>query len=577
MINKFFKNTTILYAAIAFSLMAIFILFSTECYYGDSEIWLLTLSQNVLHTGQLVTIYYKWLFHFLIYLFSHGAPNELEVYTWARLGCSLVGLAAAGITTAVFTQVFESRKLFFPLFIFILTSSLYFNQAFRIRADIFSYLFHILSVWFLLSMRHRRIRWYHHLILIILNGALFLSGPKMVYFFIAQFLLATLLVAKTDSTHKKEFFWFIWLGHFFCVALITFAGAVTFLSHHLPNTTLALSLAVDFFIAKYGVQAKGPSFFSFYSFQYLARFLASSWLHVSIFVTALIGFAMTQLRKKKSTPLSLRSVFLFYSFLLLVFAIIHNDKLPFFLASMLTPVLAWSFLYCHEMAKNKCPQFLSSTLLVIITICTFQAFTFFVQSNSLNTNFYQRSVIAQLDTYVKKYNHPKIYDVIGLLPRKNDMFVFVGPSEESEKQHLIDSIKAQDPDIIIYTFKATDLEPQLSSYLSTMRIPVEKDVWTKGRKISLQATPELFQTTKRFADGLYWVLPAPSEKYIYDLQRGKMINAWILRLDKYYVPTQKSPAFIGIPMDFIFLGLSNFGPPEFIAPPSKVFRFDTGF
>jgi hypothetical protein len=577
MTNKFLKSASVLYAAVAFGLTAIFILFSTQCYYGDSEIWLLTLSQNVMHTGDLITIYYKWIFHIFIYLFSHGAPTELDVFTWARLGCSLVGLAAAGITARVFTQAFGTRQLYFPLFIFIFTSSLYFNQAFRIRADIFSYFFHIATVWFLLSMRQRTIRWYHSLLLILLNAALFLSGPKMIYFFIAQFMLATLLVSQTKPVNKKQFFWFVWIGHFCGLALVTFVGAATFLFRNLPSAPLALSLAVDFFIAKFGVPARGPAFFSIYSFQYLARFLASSWLHVSILSIAIVGFATQHLRKNRNSESSLPTVFFFYSLLLVIFALAHNDKLPFFLAPMLTPILAWSFLYFYTLLKVKFPQFTTSTLFVIIAICSYQAITFFELSNYLNTNFYQRSVISQLDTYVKKNANPKVYDVIGLLPRKNNMFIFVGPSEENEKQNLVDSIKAQDPDVFIYTYKAKDLEPQLGFYLTSTRIPVEKDVWTKGRKISLQETPELFQTTKKFSDGLYWVLPVPPEKYLYDLRQGKMINGWILRLDQNYVPTKKTPAFIGIPMDFIFVGLSNFGPPEFIAPPSEVFRFDTGF
>jgi hypothetical protein len=577
MTKKLLLNSTYLYGFLALCLSALFVLFSVQCYYADSEIWLLTLSQKLFHVDGLITIYYKWTFHAFIYLFSHFAPTELDVYSWARIGCAMVGLGAAALTASVYTRVFENKKLFFPLFIFLLSSYLYFNQAFRIRADIFSYFLHILIIWFLLRMQKNPIRKRDHLLLFFLNLLLLTTSPKVIYFFVAQLFLALRLSYKNTSAHKKDFFWFIWLGHLSCVLLASLGGALSFVIHSLPSAPLTLSLAADFFIGKFSPDSSAPAFGTLESFQYLFNFLFASWAQSFVLLIAAVGLLWNLAFRKVKKQSSLQLSFILYSLILLFFTLLHNDKLPFFLGPMLTPILACAFMVTCTLVSNWKPAIFKIVLFIITSLCLFQATSQYEFNVGLNPNYFQRQVISQLNKYEEQHAPVKIYDVIGLLPRKTEIFVFVGPGEESEKQNLVSSIKAQDPDIIIYSFKAQYLEPQLGEYLRSQMVQIEEGVWAKGQRVSLPTHAKLFKAQKVINGTRYWILPVPKEKFVYDTRRNRMINAEILRLNPSMVPTEDTPKFIAVPMNSIFLGLSDFEPPALLVAPEKVFRFDTGF
>lgn len=581
----FFSRINIIYFLFAAALTVSFYSFSTFCYVADSEIWLLTLSQNILHVRDIITIYYKWTFHFLIFLFSHWAPTETAVYDWARMGTSTIAVLSVLITTHLFTKIFNNRKMFFPLFFFLLSSSLFFNQGFRIRADIYTYFFHALIVWFLYSRLNKNISWKDHAITLFLNGLIITTSPKMIYFFISQFFLSLLLVRLSDK-HKKKYFWLAWQSHLLCLSLITFACFITFFIHQLPNVPYILSLAAEFYFKKFAPVIFTPEPWSSDAFWYMSNYLFSNLLHSLALFATLIIIALRYLGLTPavlSTPqlgnreVQLQNAFGLYAVLMMFCTIIHNDRLPFFLAPMFLPITAYSFLFCvSEFEKLKKP-YLNTIMIVVLCILSYRAFAQYIDHAKMNTNFYQKLAIKDLERYKASHPGTRIYDIIGILPRKTDIFAFIGPGEENLKQNLVAQLNSDRPDIVLYVFKMYLLEPQMTDYLMQNMIPIEKSVWARGFSINIQRNLPLFQKLWKYQNKIYWVFPNPKYKHVYDLTNQTLITSQTFPLDDNLKLTKQDAKYIAVPQEYLSLGFSDYEPINFLFPPEKLFRYDTGY
>lgn len=561
---------SIAYALIAMGLAALFLVFSTQCYFADSEIWLLTQSQMIFNVGGALSVYYKWAFHFIIYVFSHFAPSELAVYLWARIGCAALALASVALMASAFTRAFQRRDLLFPTIIFLLTSTLFFNQGFRIRADVASAFFHALIVWLMVRNVSRETKWFDHALLLLLNIILLSTGPKAVYFFLAQFVLGWELSRQAEFS--KKYFWWMWQSHLTCVALIGLGSFMTYFIPALPNLPESFALALNFFIYKFNAEQVAPSFLSRESQLYVIYFFQRNWLH-AVFLA--LGFGWTLFSLVRGSSSSRKSLGI-YSFFLFLMALLHNDKLPFFLAFMFMPFMAQSFLLTASQLQ-RLPRGAHATLLLLLTLMTFHAVTWYQQHLLFNTNSYQKSAIVTLDKYTQKHPSVKIYDVIGLLPRKTKVFGFIGPGEEQNKKGIMEYVKSQKPDMILTTFKSDFLQPSLGEMLKKGWVQIEEGVWTKGQFISITETPLLFQELRTIGGKIYWVMRAPPQSHIYATNPPKPLHAEILRLDSAFNPTLQSPKFIAIPHNYLSLILSDLPPTGLLISPHKLFRFDTGF
>lgn len=563
----------IFYALLASFVTFLFCHLALTCYFSDSEIWLLTLSQNTFHKHELISIFYKWSFHAITYLFSHFAPTELSVYYYARTGWMLVAVVTQLLIAYTFTNFTDNKKFFLPLFISLMTFSAFFNQGFRVRGDILSVFAHTLILYFLLSIKTKKITSYHYLILFILNALLISSTPKSLFFYLAQFVFAVSLYKNAKSS--KTFFLLIWTTHVLPVVLLL---GLILLANAWGSSFHLLSVVhevVDYYLKSFDDSLFNTTYLSVTDFAHVLKSLAKSPIHAVVFVIGVLIYLFKSFRSKNT---AIFTAFNVYFGLLLIMVLFHNQKLPFFIGTFALPLVAHSTLLFLSSMRYFLKNYFALFCIALCGGMSFFCVHQYKENVIFNNNHAQALAITSLEKYQAQHPHLSIYDIIGLLPRKNNIFLFVGPSEVSRKNSIIEHIRHLDPDIILFVYKFIFLEPEIKDFLTANRIPIEPHVWVKGEYYSVTQNMNYFRTPKIINNKYYWIIPHSPQKYIFDFASKQSINKDVLYLDKNLVPTHpKHSTHFAIPKNYLSIVQTNTDPIGFLMPPYALFRFDTSF
>ena len=149
--KQFYFSADAFYKILATAMTLLFFHLAWICYFSDSEIWLMAMSQQISAANSLTSIYYKFFFHLVNKVSFFWATHNLEVYRASRMTFAAIGFLAACAQAQIVSQVFQLRKLRTPTFLFIISASLFFNQAFRVRADVLSLLIYSIIVLLVLN------------------------------------------------------------------------------------------------------------------------------------------------------------------------------------------------------------------------------------------------------------------------------------------------------------------------------------------------------------------------------------------------------------------------------------------
>lgn len=568
-----FTLEQVFYSVLAFIVSLAFWHLASVCYFADSEIWLLTLSQQTFGGTELTSILYKWTFHAITYLFSHFAPTEVDVYIWARTGWTLVALMTQLILAYTFSLFARNKNSFLPIFIAIMTFSAFFNQGFRIRGDILSLFAHSLILLLLFKRMTSHIQRTDYFILLLLNTTLVLSTPKSLYFFVAQFAFA--LTLCKNSLSPISFFKLIWITHLFPVVAILGLALLTH-SMSLPiDLILPLHEATDYYLKSFDPSLFNPEFFSIVDFGHVIKAFAKSPIHAIIFFSGMVIYLFKSYYQTKN---SFSSALNIYFGLLLLFIIFHNQKFPFFLGTFGAPLIAYSTALTLNFINDLLKKFARIPLMLQWGCMTLLCLHQYGHNLFFNNNLEQLAAIRTLDNYLTR--HPKLrhYDIIGLLPRNTKYFLFIGPGEITRKKLIIQELKKQDPDIIIFTYKFVYLEPEIQDYLTKNRISIEHNVWVKGDFFSVTNNTEHFTKQIKVNESLYWLIPQKPKRFIYDYIRRKSIAKEVLFLDHDGVSTTfESASQLAVPHKYLNIVQTDIEPIHFFQRPYQLFRFDTNF
>lgn len=573
----------IVYIFLAIVVISLFFTLATRCFFSDSEIWLLTLSQNVFQVNELTSIYYKWLFHFFTYIFSHFAPDEFAVYVWARYGWASISIISAFIICLTMAKAFQIKKFIFPTLIIIVTSSLFYNQGFRIRADMLTLFFHSITIYYLTINRPKVIGRIDVILLSFLTICLLSTTPKAIYFWACQLALGLSLNFIKEQKYNPTYLKLLFISHLFPIV----AGAfIIILNAILPffelNLAYIIATAINFFLKTYDTKLANPDYFSLTSFYYVINFVWQNILHALIIYFFLLITTISVLTKPRLFFREFTTIkaFQLYSIALLLSALLHNHKLPFFLAVCLTPILAYSFFFLYHYLQ-KFPAYIHGTIPLICCLYAVQISSSHMSLNLRgNNNFEQKTAIHRLGEFVEDSPQVRIYDVIGILPRKTEIFAFTGPSEVSRKFSTMEKIIAQKPNMIIMTHKTNFLRPQIQNYAKANMIQIEPDVWTVGEEHTPLNKPKSFSELKEIEGQNFWIFSSNQYEYIYDLASSRIINEEVLFLNENYQRIKSSktkPTYFAIPKKYLRIGFAHFAKPNFPQSPYYLFRFDTGF
>lgn len=542
-------------ATILFSIL--FIDLALHCYFADSEIWLLTLSQKTFSPNLYISVYYKWFFHFITWLTSLGIQDTLAIYRAERFVFALVALFSLFLNARLLSLIYNDKTLILPIFLFGISASLFFNQGFRIRADILALCLQLLFLNVALF-----VNWRPRLILMPLMILLALTTPKSILFIASDIIFALILLGSSSSElslRGKNILLSVLIPLVFFLAVL---GTLSLVSPH-HAALLAIHSALDFYLKSFEVGLGGTQFFRFFDFFYLLRFLRLNPAHTFVFLLWIFLFYrdlfFDQPRSLLSRAFSSSTICLLLSILL------YNQKLPFFLGPFLTPVLGYQFAMVFLFFKKKSLTIVSTLLIGIGLFCCFKQYTLNIQQNNNN---HQLQFISDLQSYKKQNPTTKIYDIIGLLPKMNDYFLFVGPGEVTHRQWIIKTLEMNKPQIYLYTFKNVFLEPDIKNFLDKNYLEIQPGVWILSRPIQITTTENLslHQKNKK----TFWSFRLPKDAHLFAKTPLQDLSAYCQNtssaLQHCYLPLEVHSVFT---TETPLLKTQN--------SPTDLFRFDTAF
>lgn len=568
-----FNLEQLFYALLATFVAVSFCHLALVCYYADSEIWLLTLSQQTFHKGQLSSILYKWAFHALTYLFSHHAPNELAVYTYARSGWMIIALIAQLATAYAFSSFANQKKLFLPLFIAVMTFSAFFNQGFRVRGDTLSLFSHMVIMAGLFYIKDQPIRFWHYLALFVFNLILALSTPKSIFLYISQFAFA--LAMTFYLRLPRRFYVFIWISHISPLVLTCALIAISYFVGDPLSLMAAVHEAMDYYLKSFDAKLWNAGFFTVHDFSHVIKAFTKSSAHALVFLIGACVYLYTSYRSKKITIYTCLNV---YGGTLFLFVLLHNQKLPFFLGTYGTPLIAYSFLLTYNLMSSVFKSYSRFANMILIGTMTFFCVLDCGLNLNHNNNMSQQMAIDIFDKYVQKHPQTTYYDTIGILPRKNTLFLFVGPGEVSRKKQIIADLHAANPTFILYTFKFNYLEPDIRHYLLANRVQPTPNVWVNGDHFSLAKNTKHFEKDVMLRGIPHWLVPARPGKYVYEFHSGNEITHEVIPFkDGLETKRFEQADSFAIPRKYIDFFQTNVEPIYFIQTPYNLFRYDTDF
>ena len=560
-------QTFYLLLCLAFS--GLFIHLATICYFSDSEIWLLALSKKALSVGAAQSVYYKWFFHMVVFITAFWSNNNLLIYEVSRIVFALIALTSVVLVAATFTKIYQKKNLFLPIILVCLTSSLFFNQGFRIRADILALLLHTCFLFLVFQdfkPRRKYLLWF-----MLLNTALLLTTPKALIFIAMQFLIGCHFLSQQSSDKQS-------IGKTTLISLLiplTFALFIlSYLGFTQPEHTLlsAIQSAGDFYLKSFDPDLGGALFFKSMDFMYVLRFLRLSMVHTLLLVGWLVLFFVHIFSKQKDP---IHSFFHLYGACLLSLVLLYNQKLPFFLGPFLTPLIAIQFCSLdHFCSSRPLLKWLSPLLIAAACWLCWKQFTV---NQQFNGNILQKEFISQLQTYEKENPAVSVYDIIGLLPQDNTYYLFIGPGEVTRSREILAALQAKPPDIYLYTYKNILFTHDLQMFLKNNYLEYSPGVFLRAQHMRADEKTSHNTNIIQFKNKSYWLFPYNKPSFIFSQTTKKDILSECLLLDSELKPTQNATQWLAIPLEHVHFSIVTVPPPKISQNPFMLFRFDTAF
>lgn len=224
--------------------------------------------------------------------------------------------------------------------------------------------------------------------------------------------------------------------------------------------------SVHFFFTSFG-SATGPDYLSWNRFQHVTRFIREN----SLFIPIWIFSFYCSLRKRGDWN---GACFADFASLTLLELLFYPDRLPFFIAALIPfwilPLCANLHLTMAELPKLRPWLRPAPYLLTLYGLANMGLWSqFLVVSHSSET---QQKVIQQFATFAPQFNSLSVYDPVGLIPYSSAFNWFVGPGE-IWNDAAFERIKAQRPEVILFTMRLNLIGKKLTDYL-------EINYWSDG-------------------------------------------------------------------------------------------------
>ncbi len=406
------------------ALISAFFYLSLKMHWSDSELWVISLAKLGI-TGAEYSIRYKPLFYGLLSQIYHFDLSNTATLDAARILFATIGVS-------ICWWIWFISRSWFAILLF--ASSTYFlSQGFRVRSDILACALQMACVGLFLSAQKHPQRSLILLGAAALHFMLLASTPKAAYNLFANLIFYTIYARSSDSWQKNQDF-----------VLASVVPAITALAYFLLKGDLHYKSALFFFFNSFGDQIYHPGFLSAKSFMHVRRFAIENF-----FLLLLFAFSICILIRQRHGLSHQGRALVAAGLTSLIFIFFHNDRLPFFIVSMLPfPILMIHQgvqLWTLQQPKNglKLIFFCSVLLVTNAGYHTWKATT-------LSNNDVQRTAISIIEEYLSDYPGVRYYDPSAILPRNNEIFAWPAPEHEGNRQLVLQTLR--DPSISLVFF-----------------------------------------------------------------------------------------------------------------------------
>ena len=569
------------------SYASIFLMLSQTTYLADSEIWSIRYSSHLLdNLFSPISLFYKVVFQLIIklgYLFSEG---NWQVFLASRGTFALIGVLNATLVFYIADKVFRNKTLAAVSVALLVTSSFFLHQGFRVRSDGLATFFYLVSLALIYWGKGKEFRAPRILPLVLSNILMFLSTPKSIYFFLSEVALISLLSKDYRFGLSRRKFLLYLVGPLMSAGVIVLCGILVFQRSYIP----ALQGAFEYFWKGFfsASNSSRPPYFSRQSFVFVKLFVVQN-----PFFAALLYFsAMWTVFKSLTGRISFRSCTEVEAFsvatLPLFFALVfHNDRLPFFILSLLAPlcILAvGSILPLIGRARFK--QIVVAVLVLLVGKGVFLGHGYWKNGG----NQRQKEFVKALEEHIGSTGVGNYYDVIGTLPLVPGPFQFIGPGLEDTAPHIVRRLERNKPDLIFATKKLYYLKPDIDFLLRRAYLGTAGGIFIRAAVFPLgEGGKKKSISTKDISKKLKEVfseksIDAKQRLYVYGERESFGLREEIRRPvalrkkngEPYFVSDLGEMPFFAVPSQFARVAITIFPPvePPFETPLRSLFGFD---
>lgn len=364
------------------------------------------------------------LFYFILQKIFLFPLDNVTTILAARVLFALIGLGIATLTFQIAKLIFKDSMKAWVALLLLVANTFFLGQGFRVRSDLLAALFQLLTLYTYLS-------WYRSqpqkmdlktgARLGLFSLLMVLCTPKAVYPLILNSIF--MFLSWPLQINKKRFLLTVSI---IVIPLLVFAGLFFLKPQQLHS-------ALQYYLNSFMEYPGHPAFFSQEGFFYLFRLLKENPIFILLFFCSLWFLRKVNDALIKALYItSLLSLFIIFA---------HNDRLPFFILSLLPlPIILAS----HSMEclyKKWSHENIFSILAFYLLV---NAVYFYVPMKETNNNHEQKYSIRFLEKYLAQYPKARYFDGIGALPRLTQSFAYVAPDTPGNKEYIMNVIRNQD-------------------------------------------------------------------------------------------------------------------------------------
>lgn len=479
---------------------------SLIAHWSDSELWAITSSQlfgtvnlNIAAQG------YKPLFNFVlsqIYLFELG---NLQTIHAARLIFAVIGITFGGLVYILSRQMRLNHAVSLWCAFLFTTTTFFLSQGFRVRSDLLAGIFQILALipFLIVAKDNRPVQARYYLYSIAATLAMLASTPKSVYMLLTNCVFVGFVVWRRRPHLLK--FASITLG----IPILMGIGIAILAPQ-------SFEAAFDYFLSSFKEKLGRPGYISELAFFYVFRFLKENPHFPLFYFISFLGTSRTL-----QVADEFRCGLQFSAALSLFIIIAHNDRLPFFILSMLpfiaiyVGVKSWNFLATRPKMRS-----------LAIVLITANGLFFTVQMADYGSNDVQSESLNIIETYLKRHPRTRYYDSIGVLPRGNQYYLWPESDDEHNFYSIDQIISSPDLDLVFIGNRLfLHFEKLMESLEKEFFIKVSPGVFAKSYVMNTNGQRSLdYKSLLRICSALRY----PKKLYVYEgshfLQMQKMVH-----------------------------------------------------